>query len=112
MYVLKYQLHVSVAKERRTKRTVESFREKLLFVQSDVSKYRQRLPLYTKQFTADVTDDFSRFLEHLRTEVRKLAEHQRKDRETTVETDFEAIDAFPQSFDCKIYWKCDTGKLC
>lgn len=57
------------------------------------------MPLHTESPTANVMDGLSRFLHCWRTKIKKLVEKQRKDIETTVETDLESIDFFSQSSD-------------
>lgn len=99
---MKYQLDDTVAKEPRSENLTKSLREQELFVQSDIDKYRQGLPLYTERFTADVTEGFSNFLFCLGTEVKKSVAKQRKDVKTTVKTDVEAIDSVLCSIESKL----------
>lgn len=53
---------------------------------------------------ADVADGSSGFLYSFAREVKKLVKKQRKDIETTVKTDIEAVDAFLRSVGNKLSW--------
>lgn len=65
----------------------------------DLDEYRQHLLLGTERFTEDVTDAFKLFVYSLSTNVRKLVEKQRKEVETTVRKELEAIDDLPRDID-------------
>lgn len=97
-----YRLDGAVAKESWVEYNIEFPREQLLSVRSDVNKYRQRLPLYTERFTADVTDWFTDFLYSLSREVRKLVKKQWEDVDNNVKTDFEAVYVFLQGIASKL----------
>lgn len=77
-----------------TKSTVKSLWEQELSVKYDIDKYPQCFTLYSKRFTTDVTEGFSRCLYNLRMEIRKLVGNQCKDIKTTFKADRVVIYAF------------------
>lgn len=99
---LKCRLDRAIANRRWSETIIKVFQEQLLTLRSDVDKYRRRLPLHTERFTAYVTDDLSVFLYSFGTDVKKLVEKRRKEIETTVKADLEAIEAFLSSLNSKL----------
>lgn len=96
---LEYTSEEAITKKSRSETIIKSIQKQLLPVQSNADEYRHRLSLYTEKSTADVTFDFSGFMQNLSTEAKNLVEKQRKGVETTVKTDVESIDSFLRGVD-------------
>lgn len=97
----KYLLDGAVAKKCRSHTVIESIQEQPLSAPTDFDKYRQRLPVYTERFMADVADGCSGFLYNLRTEVKRLAEKQCKKFDDCKKI-LEAIAAFSRDVDISL----------
>lgn len=68
--VMEYRAIGAVVKERRVQINVESFREHLRSMRTDVNWCDQRLSLYIERYSVDDTDGFSGSLYSWRTEAK------------------------------------------
>lgn len=98
---LQHRVDGAVGKERRSENIIKSLPVQLLSVRSDLHNYRQRLSPYTERYTVDIAHGFSDFLYSIGEEVQRFVEKQRKDIETTMQTDLKGNHAFLCSLDNK-----------